>query len=241
MAFDFKKIKSLFVTETEDSEKQKKDAETNDSNKDSNKQKDVLEMLKNKDQEKTVVNDNTVVGPGKVDNKILDSLIKALDDNNLPGEDYMEYAAALKAMDNIPLEESIKIQTVLATLSTKGLTKDKIIESGTFYVSILEKEKDKFGKAIDKQTKDGITSKNDEIAALEALNKTKSNQIAQLTKEITDNQQQMEQIKTKIADTNLKIKATEGNFNTTFQFVVSQMQANIDKIKALVPNAPEKK
>jgi hypothetical protein len=239
MAFDFKKIKSLFVTETEDTEKQKKESEATDANKDNNKSKDVLEMLKNKDQEKTVVNDVNV-SPGKVDGKILDSLIKALDDNNLPGEDYMEYAASLKAMENIPLEESIKIQTVLATLSTKGLTKEKIIESGVFYISILEKEKEKFGKAIDKQTKDGITAKSDEIAALEALNKTKSNQIAKLTQEITENQQQMEQIRAKIADTTLKIKATEGNFNASFQFVVNQMQNHIDKIKALQPKTPEK-
>lgn len=233
MGLDFKKIKGLFVTENEDKniEKGKVDQENKVGNVE--KEKDILEMMKNKEVGSVKEVRNT--GGGKLDQKILDSLVKALEDNNMPGEDYMEFAQALKSMDNIPLEESVKIQTVLATLSTRGLTKVKIIESGAYYIDVLGKEKSKFGKAMEKQMKDGISSKNEAIIALEELNKTKSGQIVTLTQEITDNQKEIEALKTKISENDLKIRGTEDNFNITFNFVVNQLQTNIDKISALDP------
>ncbi len=230
MAFDFKKIKSLFITEVEDSSKTHPE---DDKKKDEKSGGDILDKLKNKD--KTPEGKTEFTPGGQTDSKILDSLIKALEDNNLPGEDYMEFAEALKSMESIPLEESVKIQTVLATLSTRGLTREKIIESGTYYLSVLEKEKAKFGKAMEKQLKEGVTVKNEEITALEELNKTKSAQIAQLTQEIKDNQAEIEKIRMKISENDQKIKGTEANFNTTYDLVARQLQANIDKINALLP------
>jgi hypothetical protein len=230
MGFDFKKIKNLFVTDVEDNKKPEDTANSGNEV----KKESLLDALKNKD---TVPPpQNLPVGDGgKLDQKILDSLIKALSDSNLPGEDYMEYAEALKAMETIPLEEKVKIQTVLATLSTRGLTTAKIIDSGKYYIDVLAKEKAKFGKAIEKQMKEGVSVKTDEIAALEALNKTKSTQIAALTKEITDNQAEIEKIKAAISGNQVKIKSTEDNFNVTFDFVVNQLQTNIDKIVVMNP------
>lgn len=231
MGFDFKKIKNLFVTETEET----KTTETPENTGKEEKKDSLLDALKNKNGDVPQAHIVTTSDGGKLDQKILDSLIKALGDNNLPGEDYMEFAEAFKAMENIPLDEKVKIQTVLATLSTRGLTTAKIIDSGKYYIDVLGKEKAKFGKAMEKQLKDGVSLKADEITALEELNKTKSAQIAALTKEITDNQAEAEKLKIKIAENQGKIKGTEDNFNTTFDFVVNQLQANIDKITALNP------
>ena len=64
---------------------------------------------------------------GEVNKQIFNSLTKAIADANLPGEDYLEFVSALQAMKGIDLQESVKMQTVLATLSTKGLTIQKII------------------------------------------------------------------------------------------------------------------
>ncbi len=236
MGFDFKKIKNLFVTEVEDPNK----VETPQNTGKDEKKESLLDALKNKDSGTPPPQTITSSEGGKLDQKILDSLIKALGDSNLPGEDYMEFADALKAMENIPLDEKVKIQTVIATLSTRGLTTTKIIDSGKYYIDVLGKEKSKFGKAIEKQVKEGVGLKTDEITALEELNKTKSAQIAALTKEITDNQAEVEKLKIKIAETQSKIKATEDNFNTTFSFVVNQLQANIDKIIAIAPPTPGK-
>lgn len=236
MGFDFKKIKGLFIQEVDNPNKPKEE-ESKDKKKGAGGEKDILEMLKNKD--KAPATETPVTLSGKPDPKIMDSLIKALEDNNLPGEDYMEFAAALQSMSNIALEESVKIQTVLATLSTRGLTREKILESGSYYLGILDKEKAKFAKALEKQVKDSVTTKQDEITALEALNKTKTAQIADLTREITENQKEIENIKVKIAENETKIKSTEGNFALTFEFITKQLQANIDKINALTP--PETK
>lgn len=235
MGFDFKKLKGLFIQTVEDPKAKEGEGQktSSDPSADS-RNKDIIDMLKDKpagQQQQPV----TAADEGLVDHKILDSLLRAIEAKNMAGEDYLEYLDSLKAMQNIPLDEPVKIQTVLATLSTKGLTKQKIFESAAFYLTILDDEKAKFYKALEKQTKDNVTAQKNSITALDELIKTKSAQIAQLTKEITAHQEEIATAKTKITESESKIKNTENNFVKTWEFVAQQMKDNIEKIKALDP------
>ncbi|MEI6766484.1 MAG: hypothetical protein WCM76_12675 [Bacteroidota bacterium] len=231
MGFDFKKIKGLFIQTVE--EPTQKDAGAQNKNAGgADQSKDIIDILKEKpgSQQRT---DVKPAGDGTVDHKILDSLLQAIEAKNMAGEDYLEYLDSLKAMQNIPLDEPVKIQTVLATLSTKGLTKQKIYDSAAFYLTILDDEKSKFYKALEKQTKDNVTAQKNSITALDELIKTKSSQIAQLTKEITAHQEEIAAAKTKITESESRIKNTENNFVKTWEFVAQQMKENVEKIKAL--------
>jgi hypothetical protein len=231
MGFDFKKIKGLFIQTVE--EPTQKDAGAQNKNAGgADQSKDIIDILKEKPLSQQSANEKSV-GDGTVDHKILDSLLQAIEAKNMSGEDYLEYLDSLKAMQNIPLDEPVKIQTVLATLSTKGLTKQKIFDSAAFYLGILDDEKAKFYKALEKQTKDNVTAQKNSITALDELIKTKSYQIAQLTKEITAHQEEIATAKTKISESESKIKNTENNFVKTWEFVAQQMKENVEKIKAL--------
>jgi hypothetical protein len=227
MSLDFKKIKNLFVVENEIDQSQL------------NSKKEVVSTSKNNinSKESTSYSPTPIINQsnigGNFDQKIFDSLIKVLEEKNLPGEDYMEFMEALQNMKNIPLEETVKMQTVLATLSTKGLTKQKILESADFYIKVLQDEKNKFNEVLKQETATKVESKQKEIKNLEDQNKSKTDQIAQLTAEINQNQQQISKIKTSIDESSLKIKATENNFNFTFEAVVSQIKTNSNKINSI--------
>ncbi|MBN1416974.1 MAG: hypothetical protein JW973_17895 [Bacteroidales bacterium] len=213
MAFDLKKIKGLFVQQIEDESSSGQATST-----------DEVKV-------KPVVSDDkhTIV----IDEKILNSLMKAIQDNNLPGEDYIEFMDALKAMSGITLDEKTKIQTALATLSTKGLSKEKIVESGNYYIKVLNNEKDKFTTILKEEIDKKVKSRNQEIASLEAENKKNYEKIAQLSSDIEATKNRILNVKAEITQADSKIKEAENRFNTTFSFVLKQIQDNIRKINSL--------
>jgi len=218
MGLDFKKIKNLFIVEGENSQSQ---IDTKNSENPSNKEKISTPSV------------NQPVTGGGFDQKIFDSLIKVLENKNLPGEDYMEFMEALQNMKNIQLDETLKMQTVLATLSTKGLTKNKILESADFYIKVLEDEKNKFNQALSQEINKQVDSKQKEIKNIEEQNKNKTEQIAQLTSEINQNLQEINKLKALMEEASAKIKSTENNFVFTFEAVISQIRNNITKINTI--------
>ncbi len=240
-----KNLKSLFIVEDEedtnnksetkkDQEKKVVDKKTTDKEGEKKDEKaDEKSQISWKSSHGTSdISDNTEL-QGAFNQQIFDSLTKAVANANLPGEDYIEFIQSLKAMKDLPLEESVKMQTVLATLSTKGLTKQKIFESADYYINVLEEEKKKFYTALEGQAKGNINKKKQTIENLEKVNKEKADQIALLTDEINKNQQQITQISKDISQSESKIKSTENNFITTFNKVLKQITGNIEKIKNL--------
>ena len=237
MALNLNKIKSLFIVP--DDEVKSSKVEKKSEKKDNLKQNKKIEKTKVISENKTITKTNTptiIPGKGAFNKQIFNSLTKAIADANLPGEDYLEFMEALMAMKDIPLEQKVKMQTVLATLSTKGLTAQKVIESADYYLKVLENEKDKFKQAMLSQTKGKVGEKHNKIKSLEEDNIKKSEQIKTLTEEITKNQKKSEELKKSIQDADAKIKSTENNFNITYKHVENQILENVELIKNLTPN-----
>jgi len=214
---DFKKIKGIFVESTDEPQKQTSQPAT------------PSDAKANVEQAEKRVEKPSA----KIDSKILDSLVKAIEANNLPGEDYFEFTEALRAMKDLPLDETLKIQTVMATLSTKGLTKLKVIDSASYYIKILENEKAKFYEAFKQEVDKQINKKNEEVLKLEAENKSKAEQIANLTKEIEANKDKIAKVRSGITTSNEKFTQTEDNFKATYSYMVDQITSNVTKIKNL--------
>jgi hydroxypyruvate isomerase len=229
MALNLNKIKGLFIVPEDEAEGT--NIKTEEKKVEVKKTEPVL--FANKEQTSTI---QTVSSKGEFNQNIFNSLTKAISDANLPGEDYLEFVDALQAMKDIPLDETIKMQTVLATLSTRGLTTQKIIETADYYLKVLEREKDKFKEATAQQTHGKVDNKQTQIKQLEESNQKKAEQIKILTEEINQNNLQMVQIKKEIEESDIKIKATENNFNVTFDFLSNQILSKVEKIKNLSSN-----
>lgn len=234
MSFNFNKIKSLFVVteEAEQSPKQQKQQKQDDTKEAPKKQPVVKPRGTASKRGSDIVSDDEP-RQGRVNQKIYDSLIKAISEANLPGEDYLEFMDALNAMKSLPLDESTKIQTVLATLSTKGLSKEKIISSAQHYLKVLQDEKSKFNAALKDQTDGKINRKKNEIDELEAANEKKSQQIMLLTEEIKKQQEEIIRLKNEIQNAEAKIASTVSDFETTYNSVANQIVNNVEKVKAL--------
>ncbi len=239
MGFDLKKLKNLFfVSEGETENKTQKNVtpplvEEKKTVTTSTKQSEPVKIVSQNISHQQTISPpvtNQTASKGTFNQKIYDSLMAALAAANLPGEDYLEFAEALQAMKDIPLDEGIKIQTVFATLSVKGLTMQKVIESADYYLKLLENEKQKFYEAARLQTQNAVGKRQGELNEIEKSIQTKSQQIVSLTEEINRLQQEMIKIRTEAAEAEEKIKNTENSFLVAFEMVTNQIRNNIDRI-----------
>ncbi len=239
MALKFSNLKSLFIVEDEETQKNIKDVEIKDVKK-TPETPEVTEQRVTWSRggavtppvtQKPTTPEVQVQSEGQFNEQIFDSLTKALANSNLPGEDYLEFIQALKAMKDIPMDESLKIQTIFATLSVKGLNVQTVLESAQYYISVLENEKRKFYTTLEEHGKGNVNSKRKQISDIEKLNTEKAKQIAALTEEIKANQVHMDKLKNEISEQESKLKTTENNFLVTYEKVVGQINTNLDKIK----------
>lgn len=249
MALNLNNIKKLFVVvEDETGEKQdntKQQTSKSDGKDDkqsttlSSKESDSKMSWKTSSSNKA---DGTVTSgtAGKYSQKIFDSLTKAIYEADLEGEDYLEFIQGLQAMKDLPMEETLKMKSVFMTLTTKGLTVAKIVESAAHYLKVLEKERTKFYGALDGQKKSKVESKKQRIANLEKQNKEKADLIKKLTDEIGANNAEIKKTTTEISDVEGKIKSTENDFVYTYDKITNQIKDNINKIKQVESTPPKK-
>jgi chromosome segregation ATPase len=102
-----------------------------------------------------------------LDPRSMDSLFKALERENLPGFDYLEFKRALYALKALNLDEATAIRSAFATASTLGLTKDKLLKSAAYYKEVLDNEKKAFDEAMQKQIALKVETKRREVAMIQ--------------------------------------------------------------------------
>lgn len=166
-----------------------------------------------------------------LDDKIFESLSKAIEDSNMDGFDFFEYKTSIKALENLPMDEATKYRSAFATASTMGVSVDKLIKSADYYKSILDKEKTKFEEALKLQVDKNVLDKQKMIEGMNADILNKSEQIKKLTEEIQSMQAEIEKHQAFITEANAKIDATKRNFDYTFNLIKSQMEEDIEKMK----------
>jgi hypothetical protein len=240
MAMKLNKLKGLFIVEeeqTQNPEEKKIEEQKTEPKKTDETIKSKVSWESSSSKNTEVINTTSTTDStdtaGKFNQKIFDSLMKAISDQNLPGEDYLEFMDALKAMKDLPLEDSLKMKTVFMTLSTKGLTIQKIIDSAGVYLGVLNKEREKFYQALDAQKNQNINNKKKQIVDFETKNKEKAEMIKKLTDEIASNNSEIQKITIEINMGESKIKSTENDFIYTFDKISNQIAGDIEKIKQI--------
>lgn len=168
---------------------------------------------------------------GTVDQRIFESLEKAMEENNQQGFDYFEYKNSLKTLAGIIPDEATRYKSAYATAATMGLTVERLLESAAFYRTVLEKERDNFTRAVNQQVDLNVTAKQKEAERLQTLIAQKAEQIKRLTEEIAMHQEELARAQGVITEATSRIEATKGNFHFTLEAVMNQIQTDIQNIQ----------
>lgn len=215
----FKNLKSLFIEDIEDSGKKPEP-----------KGKKESAPVADTPPAKAKVAESKVGDPGKVTQRFMEILLKAMEANNLDGFDYLEYKQSLRSLEKMPMDEQTRFQSAYAMAQTMGATPAKLIETAEHYINVLQNEEKKFEDALTHQRNKQIGSKQQEISQLEESIKTKAEQIKKLTAEIEAEQKQSEALKTEIREAGQKVENTKNNFIASYNALVDKISGDIEKM-----------
>ncbi len=166
-----------------------------------------------------------------LDEKSIDFLTKAIDKNNLPGFDYIEYKQSLSALEEMGMEEEISFRSALATASTVGLTKEKLLKTATYYKQILSTEKDQFDAALKKQMTQKVKSEEEKVVRLRKQVEDYKAKIQQLQEKVTAAENEISQAGDKIQAAKDKILATKSSFEHTLTSILNEINRDIENIE----------
>lgn len=171
----------------------------------------------------------------KLDKKSLDFLLKAIEKNNQSGFDYLEFKQALIRLHQMNIDEPTAIKTAYATASTVGLTKDNLLKSADYYLSILKDEFKQFNTALEKQMESKVHSREKQKSALETKVTTIEKKINVLSEELKGLGNKLSKIDEEAETARQKIEDTSERFGKTLLSLTERIEKDMDQFKANLP------
>jgi chromosome segregation ATPase len=166
-----------------------------------------------------------------LDTKSIESLTNALERNNLPGFDYLEFKLSLAKLASMNLPEETAYKSAFVTASTVGLTKEKLLTTGQHYKKVLLDEKEQFNMALQGQLQKRVNNKQEEVLKLKAQIQAWQEQIVNLQNQIAKSQATIDDAGNQIDAEMKKIEATKGNFEHTHQSIMNQLDLDLTNIQ----------
>ncbi|MCZ2101171.1 MAG: hypothetical protein LC107_06510 [Chitinophagales bacterium] len=162
--------------------------------------------------------------------KHIQILMHALEQNNIEGFDYLEYKNSLLSISNVIADETMRYKSAFEMAKTMGLDKRKLLDSAEYYMNILVGEQKKFMEALENQKGKQIQARVDSIEKLEKSVVDKKKMIENLNKELETMNTQMGELKKEISEEVQKIELTNKQFMASYHYVTGQIQSDIEKI-----------
>ncbi len=75
------------------------------------------------------------------DDRFANVLMKALEEKNLEGFDYLEFKQSVAKLLDIGMDHDTALKAAFATGSTAGLTLEKLVKTARYYTEVLQDEK----------------------------------------------------------------------------------------------------
>lgn len=166
-----------------------------------------------------------------LDEKSVNFLTQALEKNNLPGFDYIEFKQSIGNLTDLGIDEPTMFKSAYGTAATVGLTKEKLLQTAEHYKKILTKEKSEFDAAVQKQVNQKVRSKQVEVEQLRKQIEAYQNKIKELESKIATDQAEVDQSGDLIEAELAKIENTKNGFDTTLRALMNEIDRDILNIQ----------
>jgi hypothetical protein len=156
---------------------------------------------------------------------------KLFDQANLPGPDYYEFMKMMETLEAHIKDEKARISATYSSLAIQGLTKERLIETASKYKEIINHDKSHFEKIANDKAEKEIGQKKKDLIGLEETIKKNSELIQKLTKEITESQIAMGNLKATITDEENKLTKNKQGYLLACEAMMQKISEDISKIQ----------
>jgi len=170
----------------------------------------------------------------KIEPKFIDILMKAIEQENRDGFDYLEFKNSLQSLSKLEMDEATKYKSAFVMGGTMGLSKEMLLQSVQHYVSVINAEETKFKEALQKQKALQVQVKEESVKSAEAAIAQKQKQIQELERQIEEQESTIEKTKNEMKEAIVKIDHTNGQFMAAHKMISQQMIQDIQNIKNFI-------
>ena len=170
----------------------------------------------------------------KIDPKFIDILMRAIEQENRDGFDYLEFKNSLQSLSKLEMDEATRYKSAFVMGKTMGLSKEMLLQSVQHYVSVINAEETKFKEALQKQKALQIQGKEESVKNAEAAIAQKQKQIQELEKQIEEQKTMIEKTKNEMKEAVIKIDHTNAQFMAAHKMISQQMIQDIQNIKNFI-------
>jgi hypothetical protein len=156
-----------------------------------------------------------------------------LDKSNMQGMDYYEFRKALqelKSMGDSGMSEVQLYRSVHVAFKTQGCDVARLIESANFYLTTLDSEKKKIDEAISNKKEQEIGGVKSVIELIEQENVSISEQIEELRKKVTENQNRIFELQNQMDTSARSLRDREVMVNQEYVRVTDDIRSDIQRI-----------
>ncbi len=166
-----------------------------------------------------------------LDEKSVEFIAKAIEKANLPGFDYLEFRMAVDNLKKMNIDEITAIRSAFATMTTMGLTKDKIIETAVHYKNVLIKEREHFDVASQKQQDLKIGQNLQQVDELKRKIADNELRIKQLQEEAEVSRTKIRELDYERDNASAKIEDAKSKYLFTHQSILNLMEKDIENMR----------
>ncbi|MCS7036034.1 MAG: hypothetical protein RMJ33_10285 [Saprospiraceae bacterium] len=164
------------------------------------------------------------------DERSLELLLGALEENNLPGFDYIEFKRAAVALQRMDLDEATAYKSAFTTAATVGLSKEKLLESAKYYSNLIEQEQAQFEAALQSRREREVTAREREIARLKDQIERHRAEIARLQDELGRYLNDIERAEAARQSEEQKLARAQAAFDQTRQALLRSIEQDIERL-----------
>lgn len=168
---------------------------------------------------------------GNVDQRFLDTLLNAMEEQNQEGFDYLEFRQALKSLGKMNMDEATRFKSAYAMAQTMNVTPSELTRTANVYLDILNKEQKKFSAALSNQEETQINARKERLSQLDQTILQHQKEIESLMASINTHRKEAEQLKGELEEVHQKILVTQKQFTTTHAFLLEEITSDITKME----------
>jgi len=165
---------------------------------------------------------------GVYDQDIYNQLSTAITEQDLPGDDYLEFKASLKKLATYIPDEG---KLYKAAFDTLNLSVESLLKSLSHYLDVVEGEKAKFKNDLTGAVAEQVGKKETELVNLNDKREDYKAQIAELEAKISELNVYEGTVKTDLQQSKTKLMVTDANFTVTANVLIDKLTADAEKIK----------